>query len=726
MLQKIKEKLPRFSTLRGKEKAVKPKDTKKSKKKWKAIVATILVVSVLASVIVLPKVLRGSSNLPVIDLSNTTVLRYKDIEDSISAIGTVESAESTMVYSTLSYSVMAVYVELGDYVEEGQLLAQLDDQNIQDQISSQQVSMEASARSSGEQIKSAQANYDNYKYGLDNGLNSSLLSAQNQVESAYEAYEKAVLTYDRYRDGLDLGENTTLISAESSLRNAKSTMEGAQDTLDTAKESYYDACDSYEDAKDELNWAYDDLDDLEEKKESLQQELEQLHDELNNGANQLTELTNSWNSTNSEIENLQTQLDGLLAVAESERTESDQATIVNLNQRIAELTENLAEIERCIAQLEGVSSSGLEQKIAQLEQEIAAIQQQITQQETIISGLETAYEQAKSAVKNAESQWDSAQRSLDNAIASYDSQLASYNASVTSVDNTLADYAANVESTWESYQDALVSLASTEKSTKDQLQTYANSLSSAQTNANNATGEENLRQLRVDLESTQIKAPCSGTITAVYAQVGSGGSGLLFVIENVSNLVVDTSIKGYDVGKVQPGTKVAITSDATEDEKIEGVISSVAPTANKTNQGVTDTSADSVFAAEVKVTTQNTGLKIGMEAQLDYIIAEEKHILAAPYDAVYQNGQGKTCVIAAIEQSNGKYLLKEMPVTTGMDDDLDIVISGDDIVEGLRILNEPDNYMMMIGQTVSVGTVSTGIGSGGMGPMGMMGGGRAQ
>ena len=49
----------------------------------------------------------------------------------------------------------------------------------------------------------------------------------------------------------------------------------------------------------------------------------------------------------------------------------------------------------------------------------------------------------------------------------------------------------------------------------------------------------------------------------VVAKVGSTGSGLLFVIEDVDNLVVDTAIKGYDVGTVQTGMKVLIRSDAT-------------------------------------------------------------------------------------------------------------------------------------------------------------------
>ena len=186
----------------------------------------------------------------------------------------------------------------------------------------------------------------------------------------------------------------------------------------------------------------------------------------------------------------------------------------------------------------------------------------------------------------------------------------------------------------------------------------------------------------------------------MYAEVGSPGSGLLFVIEDVENLVIDTSVKGYDVGTVNAGMKVVIQSDNTGDAEIEGIISRIAPTANKNSLGVTDTTAEPMFAAEVRVLTEDSGLRIGMDAQLDYIVQEVEHVLTVPYEAVYRNEEDKTCVLAAMEQEDGRYLLQEFEVKTGADDDLDIVISGAGIVEGMRIVHEPETYLHLLGQTV--------------------------
>ena len=167
---------------------------------------------------------------------------------------------------------------------------------------------------------------------------------------------------------------------------------------------------------------------------------------------------------------------------------------------------------------------------------------------------------------------------------------------------------------------------------------------------------------------------------------------------------METSVKGYDVGLVQPGMDVLIRSDATGSAELEGTLTTIAPTANKNAQGMTDLSGDATFAAEVQVTSRDSGLRSGMEAQLDYILAEEYHVLAVPYDAVYTDDKGQSCVLAALEQEDNRYLITSYPVTTGMDDDLDLVVSGPDIAEGLRVINEPDSYLHLLGQTVLAGT----------------------
>ena len=212
-----------------------------------------------------------------------------------------------------------------------------------------------------------------------------------------------------------------------------------------------------------------------------------------------------------------------------------------------------------------------------------------------------------------------------------------------------------------------------------------------------------LRQLRADLEGTEITAPAAGTVTAVYAEVGSSGAGLLFVIEDVDNLVVATSVKDYDVASVSTGMAVAIQSDSTGDEVYDGEVTSIAPTAAKNAAGETDTSGDISFATDVAVTSQDTGLRIGMSVELDFVLDEALNALSVPYDAVYENDQGQTCLLVLEEGEDGELLLTELPVTTGLETDLDTAVSGEGLGEGTRIVTDPERYLPLAGMAVTLG-----------------------
>ena len=197
-------------------------------------------------------------------------------------------------------------------------------------------------------------------------------------------------------------------------------------------------------------------------------------------------------------------------------------------------------------------------------------------------------------------------------------------------------------------------------------------------------------------------------MTAVYASVGSSGSGLLFVIEDTDNLVVSTSVKGYDLGDVKTGMAVTIKSDATGDSVIPGTLTSIAPTAKKNQMGETESSSDPSFEAEVSIDTVSSGLRIGMEARLSYIIAQAEHVLAVPYEAVYTDENGRSCILVLRDQGKETYLVESLPVTTGLDDDLDIAVSGSGVEAGLRVITEAKTYLSYVGKTVTL-TKATGL-----------------
>ena len=672
-------------------------DTASGRHRGRKLAAVVVVLAVLAAAF-LPRLGAGGGENTVSPLDVMT-LSSTDLRRTVSATGTVESAQSVLVYSTQSYAVQEVLVEVGDYVEAGQLMAKLDDGVILDQIESQEAALSASNSASSAAIAAAEHNYEQYKAALDAGLNSSILNAESSVSNAYDNYVSAYNTYERYRADLAAGNNSAILSAENTLESAEnaylsaqktyeryaesldegenstilaqeSALEGAERSLSAAEDAYDSAQDAYDDARAQAEEAQTSYDNAQAEVEQAKQKL----DEAKEKVSILTEQVNTGEATKD-------QLDAAVVEQNTAQQTFDQA---KNEETQASLTLALRQAARDSAQSQ---ASAAERTLEEAE---AAYDTAQTQYRAALNSADDALEDYANAVDTAYEAYLDAQVTLENTQA--DAQ------------ETLADYADRLNTAYAAYGSAQAGLESTENAAQNQLQSYQDSLNSAYANASTSTGEVSLRQLRADLEGTEITAPAAGTVTAVYAEVGSSGAGLLFVIEDVDNLVVATSVKDYDVASVSTGMAVAIQSDSTGDEVYDGEVTSIAPTAAKNAAGETDTSGDISFATDVAVTSQDTGLRIGMSVELDFVLDEALNALSVPYDAVYENDQGQTCLLVLEEGEDGELLLTELPVTTGLETDLDIAVEGDGLTEGVQVVTDPDRYLPLAGQEVALGT----------------------
>jgi len=278
------------------------------------------------------------------------------------------------------------------------------------------------------------------------------------------------------------------------------------------------------------------------------------------------------------------------------------------------------------------------------------------------------------------------------------------------------------------------------------------------------TARQELDTLLTEREDCTILAPISGTVTAVGAEVGlaagsspsssssSSGSGAtgLFDIQDLSHLEVPASVPEYDAVLLSPGLTVHITSDTFEDKSWSGTVKSVTPVA-------TDTSGN--FTVTVTLDGVPEDLTPGMSAKLEIVVESKQNVFAVPYDAVVTKDDGSKVVYAmqgmtgfssgggsvdgaevevevtedfdaggditegltvpgegtgaaqsgstggaqseGADQTNGQI---EIPVTTGMETDYLVEISGAGLYEGMVILSDPSGQnvggqsdMMMFG-----------------------------
>ena len=111
------------------------------------------------------------------------------------------------------------------------------------------------------------------------------------------------------------------------------------------------------------------------------------------------------------------------------------------------------------------------------------------------------------------------------------------------------------------------------------------------------------------LEDAIITAPIDGTITARIAREGGIGMGLMFVVEDTSNLRVITGFREYDIAYLSQGMKVSIVPDGAAGT-YAGIISRISTNTSPFFPVPT-------FEAEISVTSEDTDLRIGMTTRID-------------------------------------------------------------------------------------------------------------
>ena len=630
----------------GKQRPQKPQKPKKPRKPWTVkrilvwvavgVVGIFIAYSCVAAPILAANALKGQVSASL----GVTTLQEKDIQNTIGGTGTVESGQKHYVYPTTSgYSVMEIPVEVGDTVQAGDVLCILDDSALASQRESSELSLDQNVRAADQQVKTVRDSYEAAVAAVKDGTNSTLISAQSQVTNAYYSYLSAVDQYNQYQD---------------SLNRASAALSTAQQSLEAANE----------------------------KVTAIQQAIAQKQQQSPGGDTSTTPGGDTSTTPGGDTSTTPGGDTSTIPGGDTSTTPGgDTSTTPGGDTSTTPGTDTSGASGADTSTTPGADTSAASGAEAQSTQAAMASGSAPAASAQSNGGgyRDMTLEELQAALPAAQAEQAAAQTAVNEAQAAYNS------ASGQGYSLSLA-----VDSAYNGYVTALKSLDAAIASVETQLQSSENQLDSAKLSAQSAreTRELTLEQMDESMEDLVITAPAAGTVTAVYATVGGPSTGLLFVIEDVEDLVVKTTIRSYDVGQVQEGMDVTIKSDATGDASFAGTVSFIAPASQKTATGETNT-ANEVFDAEVKVLSQDTGLRIGMSVRLNYVLEAETGVLAVPYDAVYTNASGQSCVMAARDQGNGKYLLEEIPVTTGVESDVEVAISGPGIQAGLQVLNDP-------------------------------------
>lgn len=488
---------------------------------------------------------KGPTGIPVA----TVPLEKGDLVSAVNLTGTIESANDAEVYSKNAGLIQSVGVEVGDRVEAGQVMAQLDTQDYQLQIAEREASIEQTKRLNEFSIRASEKEFNAERVDVAAGLNEKLIAAENAVDRAQRELNAARRDYNDYRDGHDL---------------ADSIFKREQKKLELASDRYWKAKAALEEAQ-VSGTSQTDLDELKEAFIEADEEFEKAKDRYNQ------------------------------------------------------------------------------------------------------------------ADREYGSQMSPEARTYRDARNNYEQALKDRDAAKNAIARSLDDLKDNVEK--------------------------------AELNMDFTADYIAIEQMQKKIADSTVTAPISGTVTAVYAKEGAMASGLLFIIEDTDDLVVKTAIKELDVGKVKPEMKAEVKADATGEKVFSAVVKTISPTAAKDDNGKTVTSGNVEFNTDVALTDPDPLLKVGMNVRVNVVTEEKKAVWSAPFDAVVSDATGQALIYTIETGEDGISRAKAIPVTTGMETDFYVEISGEGLKDGMPIISDPSMVqegMEVLDQNAAIAAATAG------------------
>ena len=656
--------------------------------KKKKIIGGICVV--VAAAVVGVSVLNSKNNASLMPVSTETLQRM-NLQNTVSLTGTVESETGRKVYSTLTYPVESVNVAVGDVVQEGDVLAKLKTSDLELDIAQQQAAVNASKNQAAHQIEVSRKAYENAKENYENDLNANALSAEQGVTQAENAVKQAKQQLDSAKAAVrNAKENYHLTrdQLEDNVTDAERALEDAEEALGDAKAAYNDAVAGQAGAKEEAQKILEQEETKFNEAKAEWDTFQEIHrQDYDDAKGNLDKAQEDFKKKEEAYKNSITPEN-----PDGDSNLKDEMKAAETARDAAEKTFNEEKAKRAPAKAEydlAESSWNMAQK---------SYQETLSAIASSASGAMSGVASAQSGVSAAEAQLDAAKDARNGA------SMAQMEQGIDTAERGVDSAELSKDIAKQSKESAEQQEAAAKNAIEQQIDSLQDSLVGSQIAAQSSQAQEiAIQKMQNTLQDATVTAPVSGVVTAVYAKVGEPGNGLLFVIEDTQSLKIKTHIKEYDIANVKVGMPVTIKSDATGEKEISGTVTYIAPAAVKNDAGTgatapTSSSGSSAveFEAEVQVNEKDSGLRIGMNTRLTVLLEEKENVFGVPYDSVVEKADGTQVVYAVEKQSDGKkdgYIVQEVPVTTGLETDFYVEVSGQSIENGMSIVSDPQSVV---------------------------------
>ncbi|MBP5433454.1 efflux RND transporter periplasmic adaptor subunit [Ruminococcus sp.] len=269
---------------------------------------------------------------------------------------------------------------------------------------------------------------------------------------------------------------------------------------------------------------------------------------------------------------------------------------------------------------------------------------------------------------------------LEKVYKALETKLEAAESLLESVKNALPEYDEAVKSANEAYSQAV-------KSGDELVQSAQDAIDAEKYSISDNSAEKQLAELAERIEKCVIKAEKDGVVTELNISEGSVPmSANIMTIENTSELVVAGKVSESDILKLSEGMEAEIKTSATEDLVIKGTVKRIERIVSSNSA---ETKMMGGYTVEVSIDDNESGLLIGMSANVKIILDKRVNVLSVPYNAVSGGENEGYFVFTATPTAEGDYLISKRSVSKGFEGDFYTEITSGGLKEGDIVVTDP-------------------------------------
>ncbi len=531
--------------------------------------------------------IRSTQTSTTFQGQTTTVSSRLPVTVSISSSGQIQANADLALTFSSNGTLTKLNKKLGDNVTAGEVVAEIDDVDLQSSLKSAQASYDQQLGSykktiegaTQKEMEQAQASYDQSQANLTTTIKGTFTA--EEVTSAQAAVNSAAAALNEKRSG---GKPYDIASAKAGISSAEAQLASAQATLaKTLAGSDNAAIVSAQATYDQAVASYD------KTVSSLKLNVTNAQVARDQALNSLKNAQDSYQATYKDNRDASGKLKDNLA-----QSAIDKETSAYRSLQDAQGSYNKAD-------------AALNDSKIQLEAQTRSLKSQVDNAKAQLDKAKQGPTQAD--VASAQSSVASAQSSLENAKKTL-AALTPTSADIAAAESSLASAQANLAKlrggTTEEVASSEASLRSAQ-ATLDDLKRGPNPNDIAIAKAQLDVAQINVDKAKTNLTNAVLKSPVSGTIVQAPLTVGQivASATTIYQVVDLSTLHVDVNVSETDTSKLKEGMGVAVNLDGIPNRSFSGkvtFISSKSTVSNNVTSYLTTVmldsgSANSLFAA---------------------------------------------------------------------------------------------------------------------------------